>query len=74
MVISIITVIVGLVTGYVTFAQFPPKSFRSEIFVEAHYVGAVPRLIEQSVRPSNEQQLSGVDNMNHMIRSMPTKA
>ena len=66
MVISIITVIVGLVTLFtLPIAQFP-KIIPPEIFVEAHYVGADARTIEQSVATPIEQQLSGVDNMNYM--------
>src|SRR5438128_2085954 len=45
MVISIITVIVGLVTLFtLPIAQFP-KIIPPEIFVEAHYVGADARTI-----------------------------
>src|SRR5881396_670178 len=66
MVISIITVIVGLVTlSGLPIAQFP-KIIPPEIFVEAHYVGADAKTIEQSVATPIEQQLSGVDNMNYM--------
>src|SRR6058998_308209 len=66
MVISIITVIVGLVTLLgLPVAQFP-KIIPPEIFVEAHYVGADAKTIEQSVATPIEQQLSGVDNMNYM--------
>ena len=66
MVISIITVIVGLVTLFtLPIAQFP-KIIPPEIFVEAHYVGADAKTIEQSVATPIEQQLSGVDNMNYM--------
>src|SRR5579863_3947420 len=66
MVISIITVIVGLVTLItLPIAQFP-KIIPPEIFVEAHYVGADAKTIEQSVATPIEQQLSGVDNMNYM--------
>src|SRR6266850_3275947 len=66
MVISIITVIVGLVTLLtLPIAQFP-KILPPEIFVEAHYVGADAKTIEQSVATPIEQQLSGVDNMNYM--------
>src|SRR6266850_1572888 len=66
MVISIITVIVGLVTLFtLPIAQFP-KIIPPEIFVEAHYVGADAKTIEQSVATPVEQQLSGVDNMNYM--------
>jgi HAE1 family hydrophobic/amphiphilic exporter-1 len=66
MVISIITVIVGLVTlGGLPVAQFP-KVVPPEIFIQANYVGADAQTIEQSVATPIEQQMSGVDNMNYM--------
>jgi HAE1 family hydrophobic/amphiphilic exporter-1 len=66
MVISIIMVIVGLVTMVsLPIAQFP-KVVPPEIFIQANYVGADAKTIEQSVATPIEQQLSGVDNMNYM--------
>src|SRR5207237_9026751 len=66
MVISIITVIVGLVTMMgLPIAQFP-KIIPPEIFLQANYVGADAQTIEQSVATPIEQQMSGVDNMNYM--------
>src|SRR5438045_4322659 len=66
MVISIITVIVGLVTMVgLPVAQFP-KVVPPEIFIQANYVGADAQTIEQSVATPIEQQMSGVDNMNYM--------
>ena len=66
MVISIITVIVGLVTmAGLPVAQFP-KVVPPEIFIQANYVGADAQTIEQSVATPIEQQMSGVDNMNYM--------
>src|SRR5437016_4397856 len=66
MVISIITVIVGLVTLFgLPVAQFP-KIIPPEIFIQANYVGADAQTIEQSVATPIEQQMSGVDNMNYM--------
>src|SRR5205823_14192601 len=66
MVISIITVIVGLVTlSGLPIAQFP-KVVPPEIFIQANYVGADAQTIEQSVATPIEQQMSGVDNMNYM--------
>src|SRR5689334_4769762 len=66
MVISIITVIVGLVTMVgLPVAQFP-KVVPPEIFIQANYVGADAQTIEQSVAAPIEQQMSGVDNMNYM--------
>src|SRR6266581_9219115 len=55
MVISIITVIVGLVTLFtLPIAQFP-KIIPPEIFVEAHYVGADARTIYEVLEA--QQQL-----------------
>src|SRR5438105_2959443 len=66
MVISIITVIIGLVTlSGLPIAQFP-KIIPPEIFIQANYVGADAQTIEQSVATPIEQQMSGVDNMNYM--------
>jgi hydrophobic/amphiphilic exporter-1 (mainly G- bacteria), HAE1 family len=66
MVISIIMVIVGLVTMLsLPIAQFP-KVVPPEIYIQADYVGADARTIEQSVATPIEQQMSGVDNMNYM--------
>jgi len=66
MVISIITVIVGLVTLLgLPIAQFP-KIIPPEIFIQANYVGADAQTIEQAVATPIEQQMSGVDNMNYM--------
>src|SRR6266404_3908820 len=66
MVISIITVIVGLVTMLgLPVSQFP-KIVPPEIFIQANYVGADAQTIEQSVATPIEQQMSGVDNMNYM--------
>src|SRR5213592_2553920 len=66
MVISIITVIIGLVTLLgLPIAPFP-KIIPPEIFIQANYVGADAQTIEQSVATPIEQQMSGVDNMNYM--------
>src|SRR5256714_9247097 len=66
MVISIITVIVGLVTLLsLPIAQFP-KIIPPEIFIQANYVGADAQTIEQAIATPIEQQMSGVDNMNYM--------
>jgi HAE1 family hydrophobic/amphiphilic exporter-1 len=66
MVISIVTVIVGLVsiTGLpvALFPQIAPP----EVQIRATYVGADAQTIEQSVATPIEQQMSGVDNMNYM--------
>ena len=66
MVISIITVIVGLVSmlGLPT-AQFP-DIVPPEILVQAIYPGADAQTLVQSVATPLEQQITGVDNMNYM--------
>src|SRR6476659_338547 len=66
MVISIVTVIVGVVTLIgLPVAQFP-KVVPPEIFIQANYVGADAQTIEHSVATPIEQQMSGVDNMTYM--------
>src|SRR5437899_4306360 len=66
MVISIIMLIVGAVTiTGLPVAQFP-NIVPPEVQVQAAYVGADARTIEQSVATPIEQQMSGVDNMNYM--------
>src|SRR3954451_4192588 len=66
MVISILTVIVGLVSiASLPVALFPPIA-PPEILIRATYVGADAQTIEQSVATPIEQQMSGVDNMNYM--------
>jgi HAE1 family hydrophobic/amphiphilic exporter-1 len=66
MVISILTVIVGAVTiAALPVAQFP-NIVPPEIQLQASYVGADARTLEQSVATPIEQQINGVDNMNYM--------
>ena len=65
-VISIITVIVGLVSMVsLPVAQFP-KIVPPEARITTTYVGADAQTVEQSVAAPIEQQMSGVDNMNYM--------
>jgi hydrophobic/amphiphilic exporter-1 (mainly G- bacteria), HAE1 family len=65
-VISIITVIVGLVTMLsLPIAQFP-KIVPPEVRITTTYVGADAQTVEQSVATPIEQQLSGVDNINYI--------
>src|SRR5436305_10439823 len=66
MVISILTVIVGLVSIVgLPVALFPPIA-PPEVLIRATYVGADAQTVEQSVATPIEQQMSGVDNMNYM--------
>jgi HAE1 family hydrophobic/amphiphilic exporter-1 len=66
MVIAILTVIVGAVTiAALPVSQFP-NIVPPEIQLQASYVGADARALEQSVATPIEQQINGVDNMNYM--------
>jgi HAE1 family hydrophobic/amphiphilic exporter-1 len=66
MVIAILTVIVGVVSIVnLPVAQFP-NIVPPEIQLQASYVGADARTLEQSVATPIEQQINGVDNMNYM--------
>ncbi|MCX6903637.1 MAG: efflux RND transporter permease subunit, partial [Verrucomicrobia bacterium] len=66
MVISIITVIVGLVTlSGLPIAKFP-SIVPPEVFIQANYIGADARTLEQSVAAPIEERMSGVDNMNYI--------
>src|ERR1700732_4471705 len=66
MVIAILTVIVGAVTiAALPVAQFP-NIVPPEIQLQASYVGADARALEQSIATPIEQQINGVDSMNYM--------
>src|SRR5215467_772676 len=66
MVISLVTVILGVVTIFqLPIAQFPQIA-PPEVQIRANYVGADSQTIEQSVATPIEQQMSGVDNLNYM--------
>src|ERR1044072_5639877 len=65
-VISIVTVIVGIVAMVrLPVAQFPELA-PPEILLNATYVGADALTLEQSVATPIEQQMQGVDNMIYM--------
>ncbi|MDB6094697.1 MAG: acriflavin resistance plasma rane protein, partial [Verrucomicrobia bacterium] len=65
-VISILTVIVGLVTLFqLPIAQYP-KVVPPEMRITSTFVGADAQTVEQSVAAPLEQQMAGVDNLNYM--------
>src|SRR5471032_2839720 len=65
-VISILTVILGVVAlVQLPIAQYP-KIVPPEVRITTTFVGADAQTVEQSVATPLEQQLSGVDNMNYM--------
>jgi hydrophobic/amphiphilic exporter-1 (mainly G- bacteria), HAE1 family len=65
-VISIITVIVGVVAFLgLPIAQFP-KIVPPEARITTTFVGADAQTVEQAVATPLEQQMSGVDNLNYM--------
>ncbi|MEJ0001431.1 MAG: efflux RND transporter permease subunit [Verrucomicrobiota bacterium] len=65
-VISILTVLVGVVSMLgLPVAQFP-NIVPPEIQVKSTYTGADALTVEQAVSTPIEQQMSGVDNMNYM--------
>jgi hydrophobic/amphiphilic exporter-1 (mainly G- bacteria), HAE1 family len=65
-VISILTVIVGLVTLFqLPIAQYP-KVVPPEMRITSTFVGADAQTVEQSVAAPIEQQMAGVDNLNYM--------
>ena len=66
MVISIITVIVGLVTlSGLPISKFP-NIVPPDVQIQANYVGADALTLEQSVAAPIEEKMSGVDNMNYV--------
>src|SRR6202161_1999395 len=66
MVIAILTVIVGVImTVTLPVAQFPNIA-PPEIRMQATYVGADAKALEQAVATQIEQQINGVDNLDYM--------
>jgi HAE1 family hydrophobic/amphiphilic exporter-1 len=65
-VISLLTVIIGLVAVFFLPVALFPNIAPPEILVSANYPGADAVTVEQSVATPIEQQVSGVDNMNYM--------
>src|ERR1700741_2730002 len=65
-VIAVLTVIVGAVMiATLPVAQFPNIA-PPEIWLQATYVGADAKTLEQAVATPIEQQVNGVDNMSYM--------
>ena len=65
-VISIMTVIIGIVPIVrLPIAQYPELA-PPEILLQTNYVGADAQTVEQSVATPIEQQIQGVDNMIYM--------
>ena len=65
-VISLLTVIVGVVSVSILPVSLFPDVVTPQTVVTANYTGADARTIEQAVATPIEQQMSGVDNMNYM--------
>ena len=66
-VISIITVMVGLLTMVSLPVSLYPQIAPPEIQIQTTYVGANAKSVEESVATPIEQKMSGVDNMNYMF-------
>jgi len=65
-VISILTVIVGLVVMLQLPVSQYPKIVPPEVRITTSFVGADAQTVEQSVAAPIEQQMSGVDNLSYM--------
>jgi len=73
-VIAILTVIVGVVmTVTLPVAQFPNIA-PPEIRLQATYVGADAKALEQAVATPIEQQINGVDNLDYMYSVSATNS
>src|SRR3979490_145227 len=66
MVIAILMVIVGAVTISSRLVAPFPNIVPPEIRLQATYVGADAKTLEQAVATPIEQQMNGVDNMDYM--------
>ena len=65
-VISIVTVLVGLVTMFQLPISQYPKVVPPEVRITTTFTGADAQTVEQSVAAPIEQQMSGVDALNYM--------
>ena len=65
-VLSILTVVIGLLCLLVLPVSLYPKITPPEIVVSASFPGSDAVTVEQSVATPIEQQISGVDNLNYM--------
>ncbi len=65
-VISVLTVILGLLAAAVLPVSLYPEIVNPETVITANYPGADAKTVEQSVATPVEQQMSGVDDMNYM--------
>ena len=65
-VVSLVTMIIGIVTLAFLPVSLFPNITPPEIFVSATDPGSDAVTVEQSIATPIEQQISGVDNMNYM--------
>jgi hydrophobic/amphiphilic exporter-1 (mainly G- bacteria), HAE1 family len=72
MVISILTVIVGIVVLATLPVSQYPSIVPPEVMIQASYPGADALTMEQSVAVPLEQQMSGIEGLNYMTSVNPT--
>src|SRR6201984_1640526 len=69
-IVAIVIAILTVIVGVITFATLPVAQFPNiappEILLQATYVGADAKTLEQAVATPIEQQVNGVDNMDYM--------